>query len=296
MAVLRPLLPPLLTGTILLGVFACAPIELRADGAALRDGGSAGPVADLEGGSSGSFADADVSSSPTPTDGFRAACGVISACSPDDRDACTTPHASDAGSASPDGDAGASGDAGDAAVPRAPLACRLNPARDATSCAAVGAASLHEGCATDDDCAAGLACAAGSCESLCCSATARCAPETACVLAPHTGQGQRFVPVCAPRVGCAFRSDDTCPPGNHCGLASDDGSAVCLPLGSAREGASCALAPCAEGLVCIGAPNRERCAKTCDPSIATGCLAGQRCRAHPALFGTVAVGYCSPSE
>ncbi len=286
----RPLLLASLASTLLVGAFACAPIELRADDVALRDSGSAGPVADLDSGSSVPSGDAGGSPTRTPTEGVRAACGVIRACSPDDRDACTSPHTSDAGSAT------TAGDAGDAEGPRARAACRLNAARADTTCAAAGAAGLHAGCATDDDCAAGLACAAGACEPLCCSEASRCAPDTACVLAPHTGQSPRFVPVCAPRIACAFGSEDPCAPRSQCGFASDDGSPVCLPVGPAREGASCALEPCAEGLVCIGAANLERCAKTCDPSIATGCPTGQRCRAHPALFGTVAVGYCSPSE
>lgn len=314
---LRDLVSPAFASALLLGAMACAPIQLGAGDFMLRDGGNEGPLVDSDGGGGASTSDAGSAPGVSATEGFRAACGVIDRCVPDDTRGCTAYEPRDGGvpSAFDDGGAGdaafddaATGDGGSssmldagsaAALGDAGLtasACRLAVLRDGTACAPAGLGEAHAPCNADADCAAGLACAGGTCERTCCSTSARCAPEGACVLAPHTGQDGRFVPVCAARRACAFVGANSCGAAGQCGFAGDDGSPVCVSVGPATEGASCALAPCARGLVCIGASNLERCAKTCDPSKGGGCPLGQRCRAHPALFGTADVGYCTPAE
>jgi len=289
--VLRPLVLPLITGAALAGALACAPIQFGAADVAVRDGGDLAPVVDRDAGGMGSR-DAGANPGVAQTEGFRAACGVISACSPDDARACTGAAPTDGGYAPDGGEA----DGGSADAAPTDLACRMTAARSSTACAPAGRVGPHGACTTDEECSGGYACAAGACERLCCDLGARCASDGACMLLPHSGQAPRFVPVCAPRRPCAFTGPTACGPESQCGFAADDGAPVCVATGPGREGSSCAIAPCASGFVCIGATNLERCAKTCDPSEPAGCPSGQRCRAHPALFATSAIGYCSPSE
>ena len=293
----QPLLVTLVATATLAGVFACAPIEFGAAGLGVRDGGDLGPVMDLDSGGA-SVSDAGSGSTPVPSAGYRAACGVVSICAPDGTGLCETVLSSDAGAFVDAGDASAT-DAGVPSFDAGPAdaeqgACRLSPTRTGTTCSQPGTGGAHASCRADEDCLAGFACAGGACEPLCCDERTRCAADGACILSPHSGHPERFVPVCAPRTPCAFTRPESCTNATQCGFSADVGSRVCVPLGPVRDGASCALAPCAAGFVCIGATNAERCARTCDPASHATCPVGQRCRVHPALFGTTEVGYCSP--
>lgn len=264
-----------------LGLLACAPIRSMTESGE-RDGSSTAAV-DITNGQGGTTADAG-SSGATPaaaTPGYRAACGDVSACNPDDPFACTPPSPLDGGA--------------DAAnpSPAGARACRAYATRDVSECVPAGAGRLHDPCLVSDECAAGLECVEHACAATCCARSTTCPDGTNCVLARGETSEHPWIPVCGVTVGCAFETASPCGPRTQCGFAEEDAVRACVPVGTTAETMPCDGAPCAEGLACVGSGLLRRCARLCRPGTTT-CAPSDRCRLHPALLGTSDIGYCAP--
>lgn len=270
--------------------FACAPIHALDSAAAVdeRDAG-AGVSVDTSGSATDAGATHDASGLAPPnasSAGYRAACGDMSVCNPDDARGCMQSASTDAGT--PD-----SGDPTDGGA----LACRALSDGDHARCAPAGPASEGATCVDVGGCAAGLACIEQRCTPTCCARSSTCGAGAACVLAPSGGQAFPWLPVCAPLRTCVFETPSPCPTGTQCGFGEDEGVRGCVRVGTAAEGASCESTPCATGLACVGAGSLRRCATLCTPNTrGAPCRGTERCRVHPALLGTLDVGYCAPAR
>jgi hypothetical protein len=237
-------------------------------------------------------------------------------------DAMTLDGASDA---SLDGDAAADADDGGGL-----LACRVvvSTMDRRTACAAAGAAGKGQDCATDADCAPGLACVAGSdpmspsqCLPYCCTAYASGEVSTAshandyCALLPiargmsssadagadapagdagDAGGSTARIPVWVPLQPCTLLDDSSCPAGATCTVVRNDGKTTCVPTGTGTDLMPCSEdAPCASGYVCAGSRDARTCRRICRTP--ADCASGVACNLSPSLPSTF--GLCAiPSD
>ena len=295
----------------------CAAISVASLEGAQGDAAAQVPAAAADAGVILAADDAGFSGETTVvTAGYRAACGDVRACNPDDRLVCApyvptgvSPEGgaatdagglgSDAGSSIADaydvGDSAAAGDAGPARG-GSPLACRMFDDGHGARCVPAGPAAVAGGCFASEDCGAGLVCVKYTCVPTCCARSTRCAPGTACMHAAPMGTRGKvpmWVPVCGRVTECSFVGASPCSRDEQCGFSEDEGIRTCIALGSATEDASCESLPCGAGLVCVGSNLQRQCARLCAPGGSAGCTGAQRCRVHPALLGTSSVGYCA---
>lgn len=222
-------------------------------------------------------------------------CGEESFCDPDVAAFCT-PLKSDAGASDAASDVS---DGGDAAMTT--LACRivLRDNHSVAACAAAGTVTESNFCASDDECAPGLACVGepglGRCLRYCCKAwsTPAQTPGDAgtathyCTPQPLAARPTDHVPVWVKLDNCTLLDDELqCAKGTTCTVVTNDGRTTCVPAGSGRDYASCADAPCDRGYVCLGTVDR-RCRKLCRESDSTACSGGGYCQKVP----TIPTGY-----
>lgn len=240
-------------------------------------------------------------------------CGEEQFCDPDVAAICTplavdagasdaAPPASDAG---PDDDGGDAADAVDDAGDSGPstLACRivLRDNRSVSACAPAGAVTESNFCATDAECAPGLACVGesglGRCLRYCCKEWS--SPSTApsadagtathyCTPQPLAARPTERVPVWVKLDNCTLLADELqCSKGTTCSVVTNDGRTTCVPAGPGRDYASCAEEPCDRGYVCLGTVDR-RCRKLCrEAEGSTACSGGGYCQKVP----TIPTGY-----
>lgn len=222
-------------------------------------------------------------------------CGEESFCDPDVAAFCT-PLKSDAGASDAAADGSDGGDAGTTT-----LACRvvLRDNHSVAACAPAGAVTESNFCASDDECAPGLACVGepglGRCLRYCCkawsmpaqgptdggTATHYCTPQ------PLAARPTERIPVWVKLDNCTLLDDELqCAKGTTCTVVTNDGRTTCVPAGTGRDYASCAEEPCDRGYVCLGTVDR-RCRKLCRESDTTACSGGGYCQKVP----TIPTGY-----
>lgn len=226
-------------------------------------------------------------------------CGDERFCDPDVAAICA-PLPTDAGSADASEDGGDGG--GDGSTVGSTLACRVvkRDNRTVAACAPAGTVVESQFCASDDECAPGLACVGepglGRCLRFCCktwkepepsptgdagAATHYCSPQ------PLAARPSDRVPVWVKLDNCTLLDDELqCAKGTTCTVVTNDGRTTCVPAGSGRDDALCDEEPCDRGYVCLGTVER-RCRKLCREAEAAGCPAGGYCQRVP----TIPAGY-----
>lgn len=230
-----------------------------------------------------------------------ALCGEDQLCDPDVPAICT-PLMSDAAT---DADANDGGQMGDASGSTS--ACRIvkKDNKSVASCAPAGKTLESQFCASDDDCAPGLTCTGepglGRCFRFCCKAwnepgsiadagggTHYCTPQ------PLAARPSEKVPVWVKLDNCTLLDDMLqCTEGKTCTVVTNDGRTSCVPAGSGRDYASCAVEACDRGYVCLGTVDRQ-CRKLCKETDMAGCPTGSYCQRVP----TIPMGYgiCSGGD
>lgn len=237
-------------------------------------------------------------------------CGEERFCDPDVAAICTTlaidGGASDGAPGSPDAPGSDAASDADAGAP-ATLACRivLRENRSVAACAPSGSVTESNFCASDDECAPGLACVGlgglGRCLRYCCaewstpspppdggSATHYCTPQ------PLAARPTERIPVWVKLDNCTLLDDALqCAKGTTCTVVTNDGRTTCVPAGSGRDYASCATEPCDRGYVCLGTLDR-RCRKLCRDGGTTECSGGAYCQKVPTI--PTGFGVCSGGD
>jgi len=231
-------------------------------------------------------------------------CGEERFCDPDIAAICT-PAAVDAGSTDAVSDAPADALDGEASVDAGSttLACRivLRDNHTVAACAPAGTVTESNFCASDDECAPGLACVGapglGRCLRYCCKAWSMASPPSGdagsvthyCTPQPLVARPMERIPVWVKLDNCTLLDDELqCPKGTTCTVVTNDGRTTCVPAGPGRDFASCAEEPCDRGYVCLGTIER-RCRKLCrdTPEGSASCSGGGYCQKVP----TIPTGY-----
>lgn len=222
-------------------------------------------------------------------------CGEDQLCDPDVPAICT-PLKTDAAVVETDAtdeDVGP----GDGSTAGSTSACRVvkKDNRSVASCAPAGKTLESQFCASDDDCAPGLTCTGepglGRCFRFCCKAwtTPSQAPDAGggthyCTPQPLAARPSEKVPVWVKLDNCTLLDDKLqCAEGTTCTVVTNDGRTSCVPAGSGRDYASCAIEPCDRGYVCLGTVDR-RCRKLClESEGSSACPAGGYCQRVPTI-------------
>jgi len=98
------------------------------------------------------------------------------------------------------------------------------------------------------------------------------------------------VPVCMRIQACTLLRNGDCASGQSCMIVNDSGDTACVDTGPRREGASCEVDNCAQGLTCLGQVGSRECFRLCRVD-GNDCDITQVCATNT-LFTTPSVGVC----
>jgi hypothetical protein len=217
-----------------------------------------------------------------------ALCGDEQLCDPDIAAICT-PLSPDAGADTGATDAVIDGSTASTA------ACRVvkRENKSIAACAPAGKVLESQFCASDDECAPGLACVGvlGRCLRYCCTAwsSPTQTPDAGggthyCTPRPLTARPSEKVPVWVKLDNCTLLDDALqCLEGTTCTVVTNDGRTTCVQAGTGRDYASCAEDPCDRGYVCLGTTERL-CRKLCrEAEGPAACPSGGYCQRVPTI-------------
>ena len=167
-------------------------------------------------------------------------------------------------------------------------------------CGPVGTAKRSERCASDADCAGGMACLFGSCAGggqvgVCkpfCATDSDCGPGSVCAAITCGGMATMAFKAC--RAPCdPTKASGVCPTGTTCGVlsGSDAVDCFCSDAGTVAEGGKCDTGSCKPGLICTFESGSSVCRPVCRMDDPAGCAAGRHC---VPVASHVKYGGCSP--
>lgn len=155
------------------------------------------------------------------------------------------------------------------------------------TCGPTGASNEGEPCASNADCAPGLACVVDNiavCRSYCCGDLEACPSGTFCqpMPVPETTADAELalrVPVCVPATTCTLLDDTACGEDEICAIVRVDGTTSCVEPGTGKLDDPC---PCAEGFVCATADNR--CLQLCRTGRSGDCPDDYSCQGGSTMY------------